>query len=68
MDSELKFKYYIYDMFGNRTVTDLRAEAETSFEEGMFVEEAHITTWKAQGISGKNIVRYEWELPNMGNR
>jgi len=61
MDSELTIKYYIYDVFGNERVTDSRAEALASYEEGKFVEEGHITTWRRlPGVSGKNEVRYEW--------
>jgi hypothetical protein len=63
MDTMLKIKYYIYDMLGNRIVTDSRAEAEASFEEGKFVSEVHETTWRTlQGISGSNTVQYEWEV------
>ena len=66
METELKIKYYIYDMFGKRTITDLRAEAEASFEEGKFVDEVHITTWRTQRVSGENIVQYDWGLHNKG--
>jgi len=68
MDSELKIEYHIHNMFGKRTITDFRAEALASHEEGMFVDEVHITTWDARerGVSGKNIVIYDWEQPNGG--
>ena len=68
MDSELKIEYYIYDVFDNHTITSMRAEAEASYEEGMSIEEVHITTWRAwdRGISGQNVVVYDWEKPNRG--
>jgi hypothetical protein len=67
MESELKFKYHIYDMFGNFFETDMRAEALASLEEGKFVEEVHETTWRTQrGTSGKNIVIYDWRLLKKG--
>jgi hypothetical protein len=63
MDTMLKIKYYIYDMFGHRIVTDSRAEAEASLEEGKFVNEVHETTWRSpQGTSGRNTVQYEWRV------
>jgi hypothetical protein len=61
MESELKIKYIIYDMFDNFFETDWHTEAEASFEEGKFVHEVHETTWRTQGTSGKNIVEYEWQ-------
>jgi len=66
METELKIKYYIYDMFGKRTITDMRAEALASYEEGKDVDEVHVTTWRTLGVSGRNIVQYAWELPNEG--
>jgi|GEM_PF-2110316 len=66
METELKIKYYIYDMFDKRTVTDSRAEAEASHEEGKFVVEVHITTWRTLGVSGQNIVHCDWGLHNKG--
>jgi len=62
MDTELKIEYHIRDMFDRRTKTDLRAEAETWYKDGMFVEEVHITTWRAweRGTSGQNVVHYDW--------
>ena len=61
MDSELKIRYYIYDIFGSRTITDLRAEALASYEEGKSVDEVYVTTWRTLGASGQNVVQYEWE-------
>jgi hypothetical protein len=66
MDSILKIKYYIYDIFGKRVETDLRAEAEASFEEGKFVYEVHETTWRAEKVSGQHVVQHEWQQPNQG--
>jgi len=66
MDSVLKIKYYIYDILGNRTVSDLYAEAEASFEEGKIVYEVHETTWNTQWTSGQNVVQYEWHQSNKG--
>ena len=62
MDTELKIEYYIYDVLDNHTITNARVEAETSYEEGMSVEEVHITTWRAwaRGTSGQNVVHYDW--------
>ena len=66
MDSELKIEYYIHDVFGRPSITDLRAEAEASYEEGLSVEEVHVTKWRAwdRGISGQNVVIYDWEQTN----
>jgi len=41
--------------------SDSLAEAEASHEEGMFVVEVHITTWRTLIVSGQNIVQYEWK-------
>jgi hypothetical protein len=60
MDSVLKIKYYIYDIFDHRFESDLYAEALASFEEGKIVYEVHETMWNSQWISGKNVVQYEW--------
>jgi len=61
MDSELKIKYHISDMFGGEIETDSLEEALASFEEGRLVYEAHVTTWTTgRWMSGKNEVRYEW--------
>jgi hypothetical protein len=61
MESELKIKYRIYDMFGNFFDTEWYTEAEASFEEGKIVCEVHETTWRTlTWTSGKNIVEYEW--------
>ena len=66
MDSVLKTKYYIYDVLGNRLVSDMYVEAEASFEEGKIVYEVHETTWNTQWISGQNVVQYEWHQPSKG--
>ena len=65
MDSKLEIEYHIHDMFGKRTITDFRAEAAASYEEGKSVEEVHITTWRAwdRGTSGHNVVIYDWQNP-----
>ena len=65
MDAELKIEYHIRDMFGRRTKTDIRAEAEAWYEDGMFVDEVHTTEWKApvRGISGQHVVIYDWDKP-----
>ena len=60
MDTVLKIKYYIYDMFDNLTVTEFYTEAEDAFEEGKIVHEVHETTWRTQWTSGKNTVIHEW--------
>jgi len=60
MDSVLKIKYYIYDIFDNRIESDSYEEASASFEEGKIVYEVHETTWNSQWISGRNVVQYEW--------
>jgi hypothetical protein len=60
MESALKVKYHIYDMFGNFFETDWHTEAEASFEEGKIVYEVHETTWNVPWTSGQNIVKYEW--------
>jgi hypothetical protein len=60
MESALKIKYHIYDMFGNFFETEWHSEAEASLEEGKFVYEVHETTWRTQWTSGKNIVEYQW--------
>ena len=61
MDSELKIRYLIVDLLaGRRTLTDMRMEAEASFEEGLIVYEIHETTWNTRWTSGQNIVHYEW--------
>ena len=65
MDTELKIEYHIRDMLDRRTKTDIRAEAEAWYGDGMFVDEVHITEWKApeRGISGKHVVIYDWDKP-----
>jgi len=66
MDSVLKIKYFIYDIFGNHVETDSYAKASTAFKNGKIVYEVHETTWSTQWVSGKNDVRYEWHQPNAG--
>ena len=48
MDTVLKIKYYIYDMFDSLTVTEFYTEAEDAFEKGKMVHEVHETTWRTQ--------------------
>ena len=60
VDTVLKIKYYIYDVFDDLTVTDFHTEAEAAFEEGKIVYEVHETTWNTQWVCGKNTVQYEW--------
>jgi hypothetical protein len=61
MESALKIKYIIYDMFDNHFETEWHTEAEASLEEGKFVYEVHETTWRTPHASGQNIVQYEWQ-------
>jgi len=60
MESELKIRYEIYDVFGDITETAFYTVAEDAYAAGESVCEVHETTWKTQWISGKNIVHYEW--------
>jgi hypothetical protein len=52
--------YHIFDALGNRIVSDSRAEAEASFEEGKIVYEVHETIWSTPWISGNSAIHYEW--------
>jgi len=60
MESELKIRYHIYDIFGEKVETDSHYEALAADGEGKIVYEIHETVWKSGWISGKNIVEYEW--------
>jgi len=66
MDSVLKVKYYIYDIFGSRIESDSYADASAAFRKGKIVYEVHETTWSTQWTSGKNVVQHEWHQPNTG--
>ena len=43
MDSELKIRYYVYDLLGKEYVTDPLEETAASCEEGRFADEGHGT-------------------------